>query len=136
MPSINEPATDNYMEALFVHDITYWPPLGPGFNGKDTYGPPVAIRGRWSEYNRETFEPNKDAVRKLSGVIVDRDLELGGVLWLGKPSQLPQDPPDPSPLLVPDAWVIRNWRKVADIDGEEYVRRAFLGDMPTYSSNR
>jgi hypothetical protein len=102
----------------------YWPPKGRGSDGRPKFGPPVEIGCYWQDVT-ELFLDNTGAEQiSKSKVIVDRDLEVGGMLRLGDMDSVPY-PPDPRQN--DNVHVIRSFSKrPANIRATKFLKKVML----------
>jgi hypothetical protein len=107
---------------LLVQRAVYWPPTGEDpETGAAGYGEPVEIRCRWVDQNTLFTKPNTELGVSRCQVMVDRDLEIGGVLNLGTL----EDVTDlDEPLKNPGANIIQGWTKIPDDRAKKFVREA------------
>lgn len=118
-------ADDNVRVAIRTMKGTavYWGFAGLDAFGKPTYEDPVVIACRWDDVQEEFIGPNGDREVSTARLIVDRDLEVKGVLYQGTLSSTvdADDPKDND-----GAWEIRLFRKTPDFKGGKYLREAYL----------
>ena len=119
-------ATDNVAVATKTMKATavYWPPE----NTYDSYGKPVPrdpfeILVRWDNVVEEFVDEEGVPQMSKAKLIVDRDLEIGGVLMLGELTDI-EDYVNPKEN--PDAWEIKLFSKIADFRGSKYIRQVYL----------
>lgn len=105
----------------------YWAPGTQEFDeyGQPLWADPIAIRCRWIDIQEEfiTLAGTRTAVSVR--VFVDRDLVVGGLIWLGslkaaRASTFNDDPKEEG------AWEIRSFGKVPNRRGTEYLRTVLL----------
>lgn len=101
----------------------YWSVDSLDGHGQPTYGSPVLISCRWDEVQEEVVAPNGDRIMSRARVMVDRDLEMKGVLMKGTLSDI-ADSDDPKNNV--NAWEIRLVKKTPDFKGKKYLREAYL----------
>lgn len=118
-------ATDNVGVAKRTMKGTavYWPPAELDEFGKPTWGDPEEISCRWDDDQEEFIDTNGDRQMSMAQLIVDRDLELQGVIFQGTISDL-TDPNDPKKN--EGAWEIRKVMKTPDFKGKKYLREVYL----------
>ena len=115
---------------MLKQKCVYWPPGSEETGGQDFdgYGRPVyataiEISCRWEDIVEEFIKPDGTQDASRSKVYVDRDVRVGGVLWLGKLV-------DVSDLLVPKnnngAWEIKRFDKLPTLKATQFLRTAFL----------
>ena len=118
-------ATDNIRLAVKVMNQTavYWPPEEPGRYGRPTYGTAIEIACRWDDVQKEFISARGDQEVSLAELIVDRDLEVKGVLMLGVLSDV-VDLDDPKSN--EGAWEIRMIGKTPDKKARKFLREAIV----------
>lgn len=119
------------IEDMLVGTAVYWPPgseqssLGQDFDayGRPLYADAVEISVRWVDKSVEFLGP--DSRKEMSQAIVytSIDVRTSGVLWQGTLATV-SDLTDPKQN--DDAWEIKRFDKTPDIDGEEFLRKAYL----------
>ena len=119
-------ATDNIAVATKTMKATavYWPPE----NTYDSYGKPVPrdpfeILVRWDDVVEEFVDEEGVPQMSKAKLIVDRDLEIGGVLMLGELADIVDYA---EPKENPDAWEIKLFSKIANFRGNKYIRQVYL----------
>jgi len=119
-----------YIDWPCVQKAVYWPPGSESTAGLnyDDYGQPlyaqaVELNCRWDDGDEEIVMA--DGTRDLSRaqVIVDRDVSVRGVLFLGELTDVSDLD---NPKENEGAWEIRRVDKNPDIDGEDFLVRAYL----------
>ena len=64
-------------------DAVYWPPSGVKGTGKKTFGSPIEIKCRWDESSSRKYTDDRGVEQTSNAIVmVDRDLQLGGLLRL------------------------------------------------------
>ena len=98
---------------------TYWGvPTSNGVGG-ESFATPVVLLVRWEDRKEQfTMEDGELAVSNAI-VFVKQDVEIGGYLYLGETDEA-------SPHLIPEAFPIRQFRKVPNLRAVTSERRAFL----------
>lgn len=100
----------------------------------DRYGAPkvsagTALRVRWEEKKSEMLDAQGETVAIDAQVVVDRDVTVGGIMWLGKLSSLGGASP------TSNIYQVAAFDKVPDIDGIYFRRtvglKRFGDNMPT-----
>lgn len=113
---------DVFLAEALTQTATYWAPGDDDAYGQRTPGSPVSADCRWEE-RAELFIDERGAERRSAAVAyVDQDMEVGGWLALGDLTATS----DPRTLSVGQAWPIRGFKKVGNIEGTEFTRKAFL----------
>ena len=100
----------------------YWAPLEPDAYGKPTYDDPIEIDCRWEDVQEEFVNPEGDREVSRSKLIVDRDLELKGMMKLGELDSNTED----DPKQEDDAWEIRLFMKTPNFKGTKFLREVYL----------
>lgn len=118
-------ATDNISVAVkaMKQKAVYWGLSTLDAFGKPMYEDPVEIDCRWEKVQEEFVDANGDRVISKAKLIVDRDLELKGVLWLGELEDLIETD---DPKENDDAWEIRLFKKTPDFKGTKFIREVYL----------
>jgi hypothetical protein len=118
------------IEDMLIQKAVYWPLGSADSGGRDfddygqpVYATPVEIDCRWHDKNTELILADGTQTVSRSLVFVDRDVVLGGVLWLGELADVAYAD---DPKANDGAWEIIKFDKIPDMDGEEFVRKAFL----------
>jgi hypothetical protein len=115
---------------MLKQKCVYWPPGSEETGGRDfdDYGRPVyataiEIRCRWEDVVEEFIKPDGTQDTSRSKVYVDRDVRVGGVLWLGNLAGV-------SDLVNPKqndgAWEIKRFDKLPTLKAAQFLRTAFL----------
>jgi hypothetical protein len=118
-------ADDNVNVAVRTMKTTavYWAQDSLDAFGKPTWDTPVQIDCRWTDATEEFIDPNGETQLSHAKLIVDRDLEVKGVMWQG----LLVDVVDSStPKNNPGAWEILQFKKTANFKGNKYLRQVYL----------
>jgi len=118
-------ATDNVRSAVKAMNqkAVYWAPAGPNEFGKPTWENPVEIDCRWTDKQEEFIDPNGEQQMSRAKLIVDRDILVQGVLWLGLLINV-VDSDDPKNN--DGAWEILLYSKLPDKKGTRFLRQAYL----------
>ena len=121
----SEAADDNVRVAVrtMKQKAVYWAPLTLDDFGKPTWRTPVEIDCRWTDQQEEFINPNGERQLSRAKLIVDRDLEVKGVVWQGRLVDV-SDLDDPKNN--DNAWEIMAFRKTADFKGRKYLRQVYL----------
>ena len=99
--------------------ITLW-----SFNGLDNTGDPafastVQISGRWEDRTEKFVNARGEETRSRSRVYLDQDVNLGDYLFLGTDATA-----DPTGVVA--AFAVQDFRKIPNIDGDQFERRVLL----------
>lgn len=118
-------ATDNMRLATKVakQAVVYWAAIGVDDFGSPEYDDPIQINCRWEDVSEEFIDPNGDREISRAKLIVDRDLTLKGVVWLGALVDV-RDAADPK--ANDGAWEIRMVKKTPDIRAKRFLREVIL----------
>lgn len=101
----------------------YWAPDAADRYGKPGFAEPAEIRVRWEETQIEFV--NKEGRTEISNaqVLVDQDLELGGILMKGRLTDITSPL---QPFENGDAYEIRGWEDVGSIRNTSRSRVAIV----------
>lgn len=118
-------ASDNIPVAIRTMKsyAVYWSVDTLDDHGQPTYSDPVLIGCRWDDVQEEFVSANGDREMSRARVIVDRDLEVKGVLMHGTLSDV-SDQDDPKNN--DGAWEIRSFSKTPDFKGKKFLRQVYL----------
>lgn len=119
----------NLIKRMLKQDAIYWAPESVGPGGQAIYAEPTQIKCRWEEKSEEFLDLAGNRLVSRAQVFVDRDVELGGVLWLGDFSAVVDvDDADgnPDPFVNKGAWEIRGFGKQPDFKARRFLRWAML----------
>lgn len=108
-----------FFDSLLNQSITYWPPGTTDVYGKTTFSSPISIKGRWEDKSELFIDFSGQEIRSRSVVHVDRDLQLGGYLFLG-------DSQAADPTTLQNAYEIRAINKIPSVSGDEFNIQAVL----------
>jgi hypothetical protein len=78
----------------------YWEYSHKDRNGKDVFLDPIAVKVRWEDKAEQDFLPTGEEIMVKSTVYVDREMALGGILWLGLLVDLPSYPPEHNKIRI------------------------------------
>jgi hypothetical protein len=101
----------------------YWSRLGTDGFGHPTWNAPVEIPCRWEQSPKEFIAPNGTKVVSSCVVLVNQDLDIGGVLMLGA---LYSDLNESSPKENEGAFEILQFDMIPNRKATQFVRRAYL----------
>lgn len=103
--------------------------------GRDRYGnplldDPVEIDTRWEKTHKESIDPNGQPVLISEQVVVDREIAIGSILWLGELSSFGTP--------YTNLREVVEYRETPDIKGVYYRRvvglRNWSNHLPDYLS--
>ena len=109
----------SYLTRNLRQDATYWGKGAPDGFGGVAWAAPAAIKARWEDRQVQFTAANGEATVSRSVVYVDRDVELGGYLYLGTTSGA-------DPTVITGAWVIQQFSKIPNLAATAFERKAFL----------
>jgi len=118
-------ATDNIKVAVKTMKATavYWSQAGLSVFGKPTWNEPVEIACRWEDAKEEFINPNGEVQVSNAKLIVDRDLVVKGVIWMG---ELDDVFDTDEPKNNEGAWEIIHFKKTPSFKGNKYLREVYL----------
>lgn len=128
-------ATDIFLEDFLNQTAVYWAPAGTNNEGQQAYGEPVEVACRWEDVVEEFIVRGGGTAPETSKskVLVDRDLEELGILWLppnatglNDGEAIIQLTSEDDPMANDKAYEIRRFDKIPNVDADEYVRIAYL----------
>lgn len=114
------------MPALEVMDLKDWAVLWAKA-GKDNYGDqtlesPVNIRCRWEETDHEAANPFAKTQGYDAVVVVDREIEIDSILWLGRIDCLPGTAETPEDNI----FTVKKKSTIRDLKGRHARRVVYL----------
>jgi len=98
-----------------------WPAGAFDSHGRRTRGDAVEVDCRWENTEDEAVDPQGNVVAVVATADLDRDVDVGSVMWLGNLLDLP-DPPTDLKRVV-------SFSKIPDVKGREYTRRVQLSRL-------
>lgn len=101
----------------------YWGSPAPDGYGGHTFADPIEIKVRWEEKTVLFIDAEGKENRSRAIVYVDRDVSLGGYLFLGTLDDLDSSQ---NPLTTNNTWEIRNFQKIPTLKGIAWYRKAIL----------
>ena len=118
-------ATDNIRVAqrAMKQAAVYWAVRGLDDFGRPTYEYPIEIDCRWEDTVEEFVTPEGDQEVSKAKLIVDRDLVLKGVVFLG---ELDSTVDVDDPKANDGAWEIRSVLQTPDFKGRRFLREVYL----------
>ena len=78
----------------------------------------VEISVRWEEKDIETLDPAGNTIAAEAMVVVNQDIAVGSIMWLGELEDV-ADPPV-------NLWTVIKFNKIPDIKGRAYRRTVML----------
>ncbi|MHC4686853.1 MAG: hypothetical protein ACYTEW_21465 [Planctomycetota bacterium] len=69
-----------------------WAATGFSDYGRHKVSDPVEIKVRWEERRREFTDANGNTIAVDASVVVDREVAVGSIMWLGKKADLATPP--------------------------------------------
>ncbi len=117
--------TDNIRGAdrVMNQKAVYWPKEGEDDAGNPEFGEAVEINCRWEDIGELFIDENGTEQVSQSIVMVDRDVVLGGILWLGELEDLESQT---EPHENEGYSRIRKFEKIPDRRATKFVRTAIL----------
>ena len=104
----------------------YWAPSAPDGYGGRQYASPVEINCRWQDGTKTILSREGEEVVSIATVWVDRDLQEGGMLWLGELSNLTSSQ-QADPTTLSDAYTIRRFEKMPEYGSNtRFLRKVYL----------
>lgn len=100
-----------------------WVAEAPDDFGKPTYATPVAIDCRWTVKNVEFIGANNERELSRAVVVVDRDITLGSMLFLGAIADLTDEN---NPIENDGAWEVRQFGSTPDLKAKKFYRKVLL----------
>lgn len=107
-----------------IQTAVYWSsPSASGYGGY-TYSTPSEIDCRWEK--KQILYIDINGQEKLSNAIVyvNQDLDVNGYLYLGEEADL--DSSHDNPQIIDNVFRIEAFKKVPNIQGSQYLRKAYL----------
>ena len=123
---------DTYMDWFANQKCVYWPPESVESSSADDfddYGQPqvslspVEIDCRWSDKAEEFLDASGTSQITHSIVLVTQEVAVGGILMLGEIADIVDNQVIKN---NPNAWEIRRFDKIPDIDAAEVLGKAYL----------
>jgi len=103
----------------------YWGnPQNDGAGGR-TFDEPVELSVRWEQRQELFVDANGQESTSKAVVYVDRDVDIGGYLYLGDLDDL-SSTEEGDPLTVDGAYEIRSFKKLPDIKADRFLRKVWL----------
>ena len=115
--------SDVFLEEFLNQAAVYWAKIGVDNYGNPTFSDPIEISCRWEDIINEVVDASGTTIISKTKVLVDRDVLVGGVLYLGEleSAMTSENVEDYS-----DAYEIKVFGKVPNIDADEFVRIVYL----------
>lgn len=95
-----------------------WAASGFDDNGKVKVAAAVEINVRREEKRTETLDPTGNTIAADATVVVNQDIVVGSIMWLGELEDV-ADPPV-------NLWAVIDFNKIPDIKGRAYRRTVML----------
>lgn len=121
------------LEVASLHQkAVLWAAAAPSEREYDSYGErkvnnPVELKVRWEEGLTEAIDPNGQTVALDAVVVVDRDVEVGSIMWEGELGTQESTPVNLKEVV--------SFSKIPDIKGRKFRRvcglRRFSDELPT-----
>lgn len=118
-------ASDNLSLAKKVmkQTVVYWRRDDVNDDGQPTWHDPIEVPCRWDYDVAEVVTPQGETFNSTAKVIVDRDMDVGGVIMLGSFDDVTDEA---NPKENAEAWEIKHFKRTANIKGKKYLREAFV----------
>lgn len=139
---------EQFIAKVAVQTAVYWAnPVADGYGGT-TYDYPIEISCRWEDSTRKVMDANGDEIVSRAQILLTRDVDEGGVLFLGDLDDLVtallleigdfllletgdyilrESSEEVNPKLMADAYEIVRFDKIPMIKKtDEFVRTAYL----------
>lgn len=117
-----------YLTRNLEQTAVYWASPSPSGRGGYSYDDPVELDVRWEDKQEKFVDVNGQEMISGAIVIVDQDVDIGGILFLGDLDDLDSSE-EASPGSVKQAWEIRKFEKTPNIKALGYYRKAYLTSM-------
>jgi hypothetical protein len=115
-----------FVESVCVQTMVYWSTPTPDGYGGFTYSTPEEISCRWDEKMQLVRGANGEEVVSKAEVMVTRDIDEGGFLYLGSLDDL-SVAQKADPMLVDGAWKVLSISKTPLFQStDEFVRTVYL----------
>ena len=69
--------------SYLLQTAVLWSAAGIGDYGQPTISNPTEIRVRWNDVQSEALDPQGNTITVDASAIVNRDVSIGSILWLG-----------------------------------------------------
>ena len=112
-----------FLEEMLNQTAVLWVKTGVNSYGHPTFADPIQIVCRWEDTINEVVDASGTTMISRTRVFVDRDILVGSVLYLG---ELDSGMTAENVEDYGDAYEVKVFGKVPDIDAEEFVRVAYL----------
>ena len=114
-----------FVTKFLKQKAVYWGSPTPSGYGAYTFAAGIEINVRWED-KQVKFVNNKNIeVLSSSVIMLDVDIEVGGMLYLGELTDLSSSQ-ILNPLLVSGSYEIGRYDKVPNLNVTDYVRTAWL----------
>lgn len=111
-------------ERVLKHSAVYWGVKNfETAHGRPSYEPPIEIKCRWTDSAEQYIDDSGHVHISNAVVMVDRDLDIQGVLWLGKLRDVLNEA---VPLENEGAYEVKRRKRLANKKGNKYFREVFL----------
>jgi len=108
---------------MLKQTAVWWSLSGTDGYGQPTVGIPIEIKVRWEDVGEEFLDGDGTMQLSRAKVFVDRDVEVGGVLMLGK---LDGSVDQANPKANDGAWEIRRVEKLPTLNAKQFLRTVYL----------
>jgi hypothetical protein len=119
------PGRSTFLTSNLRQTAVYWGgPQSDGFGGR-TFDEAVEISVRWEDKQELFIDATGQEVRSNAVVYVDRDLDMGGYLYLGELDDL-DSAEAADPFTLSNAREIRGWGKTPSLKNDISLRKVWL----------
>ncbi len=116
-----------FVESVCVQTAVYWGSPNPDGYGGYSYDAPVEVLCRWDDKVQMVRDSRGDEVVSNAEIMVAQDLAEGGMMHLGKLTELTESQKN-NPLEVPQARIILRLNRVPLFRSKtEFIYTVFLG---------
>lgn len=114
-----------FLSGQLNQKAVYWAnPVNDGYGGR-SFDDAIEIDVRWEDRQELFIDASGEEVRSRSVVYVAIDMSSGEYLYLGILAGL-SSTEEGDPLTVSSAYAIRAFRKIPNVAGDVFVRKAWL----------
>jgi len=116
----------NLNDRNLIHTAVYWAAPTPDGYGGYTWTQGVEIDCRWSRKMERYLDSRGEEKISRAIVRVDREVALGGYLFLGDLDDLSDSSAADDPTIEAEAYPIQAFTKIANLSGGWYSRKVWL----------
>jgi hypothetical protein len=103
----------------------YWGSPTPDGEGGFIWSAPVEVPCRWTDVTQMISLSNGQQVVSRSSVLVDQDVDEGGMFFLGTLNDFDSDEGE-NPIVISGAYKIGRFEKIPDRTATTFLRKAYL----------